>query len=59
MKGNANLINMKGDEATGDWRNLNNELHNLYALPNIISAQDKDDETDRTCSTNRGEEDCI
>jgi hypothetical protein len=27
----------KRDEVTGDWRKLHNEeLHNLYSLPNII-----------------------
>jgi hypothetical protein len=29
---------LKRDEVTGDWRNLHNEeLHNLYPAPNIIT----------------------
>jgi hypothetical protein len=31
------IFGPKGDEVTGDWRQLHNEeLHNLYSLPNII-----------------------
>jgi hypothetical protein len=31
------LFGMKRDEVTGDWRKLHNEeLHNLYSLPDII-----------------------
>jgi hypothetical protein len=31
------LFGSKREEASGDWRRLHNEeLHNLYALPNII-----------------------
>jgi hypothetical protein len=31
------IFGSKKDEVTGDWRKLHNEeLHNLYSLPNII-----------------------
>jgi hypothetical protein len=31
------IFGPRRDEVTGDWRNLHNEeLHNLYSLPNII-----------------------
>jgi hypothetical protein len=31
------IFRPKRDEVTGDWRKLHNEeLHNLYSLPNII-----------------------
>jgi hypothetical protein len=31
------IFGPKRDELTGDWRKLHNEeLHNLYSLPNII-----------------------
>jgi hypothetical protein len=31
------IFGPKRDEVTGDWRKLHNEeLHNLYSLPNII-----------------------
>jgi hypothetical protein len=31
------IFGTKRDEVTGDWRKLHNEeLHNLYSLPNII-----------------------
>ena len=26
----------KGDEVTGEWRKLHNELRDLYSLPNIV-----------------------
>jgi hypothetical protein len=48
---------------TGDWRKLHNEeLHNLYLMPNIIRKikdQDTEDEMGRACSTNGGEKECI
>jgi hypothetical protein len=32
------MFGLKRDELTEDWRKLHNEeLHNLYSLPNIIS----------------------
>jgi hypothetical protein len=44
------------DELTGGWRKLHNEeLHNLYSSPSKIN-QIKEDEVDRACSTNGGEE---
>jgi hypothetical protein len=31
------IFGPKRDDVTGDWRKLHNEeLHNLYALPNVI-----------------------
>jgi hypothetical protein len=31
------IFGLKRDEVKGDWRKLHNEeLHNLYSLPNII-----------------------
>jgi hypothetical protein len=31
------IFGLKGEEVMGDWRRLHNEeLHNLYATPNII-----------------------
>jgi hypothetical protein len=30
------IFGSKRDEVMGDWRKLHNELHNLYALSNII-----------------------
>jgi hypothetical protein len=31
------IFGPRRDEVTGDWKNLHNEeLHNLYSLPNII-----------------------
>jgi hypothetical protein len=30
------LFGPKGDEVTGGWRKLHEELHGLYSLPNII-----------------------
>jgi hypothetical protein len=31
------IFGPRRDEVTGDWRKLHNEeLHNLYSLPNII-----------------------
>jgi hypothetical protein len=31
------IFGSERDEVTGDWRKLHNEeLHNLYSLPNII-----------------------
>jgi hypothetical protein len=30
------IFGQKRDEATGGWRKLHNELHNLYSSSNII-----------------------
>jgi hypothetical protein len=54
------IFGLKRDEVTGEWRKLHNEeLHNLYSSPSIISDQVKEDEMGRACSTNEGEEECI
>jgi hypothetical protein len=45
------------DEVTGGWRKLHNEeLHNLYSSPNIISDQINEDEMGVVCSTHGGGE---
>jgi hypothetical protein len=44
------IVGPKRDEVTGGYRKLHNEeLHNVYSLPNIISHQVKD-EMGRACS---------
>jgi hypothetical protein len=55
------IFGSKRDEVTGGWRKLHNEqLHKLYCSPSIIrNDQVKEDEMDRACSTNGGEEKCI
>jgi hypothetical protein len=41
------IIEPRGDEVTGSWRKLHNEeFHNVYSLPIIISHQVKEDEMD-------------
>jgi hypothetical protein len=30
------IFGPRRDEVTGDWRELHNELHNLYSSPDII-----------------------
>jgi hypothetical protein len=30
------IFGLKRDEVIGEWRKLNNEVHNLYTLPSII-----------------------
>jgi len=33
------IFGPKGDEGTGEWKNLHNEvLNNLYSLPNIVQV---------------------
>jgi hypothetical protein len=55
---NRVLRRIFGPKRDEDWRKLyNEELHNLYS-PNIIRMI-KEDEMDRACSTNAGEEECI
>jgi hypothetical protein len=55
------IFGPKTDEVMGDWRKLHNEeLHNLYSLPNIIRMiKSKEDEMGRVCSMNGGDEECI
>jgi hypothetical protein len=46
------MFGPKRDEVAGDWRRLyNEELRNLYTLPNI-SDQIKEDEMGGACSMN-------
>jgi hypothetical protein len=49
------MFGPKRDEVTGGYRKLHNEeLHNLYSLPSIITTkQVKKDEMGRACSTHR------
>jgi hypothetical protein len=52
------IFGWKRDEATGEWRKLHNEeLHDLYSSPSIISNnQVAEDEMGGSCSTNGEEE---
>jgi hypothetical protein len=44
------------DEVTGEWRKLHNEeLNDLYCLPNIVADKIKN-EMSKACSTNKREE---
>jgi hypothetical protein len=46
------IFGPKRDEVMGGWRKLHyEELHNLYSYDQV-----KEDEMDRACSTNGGEE---
>jgi len=46
------IFGPKREVVAGGWRRLpNEELHDFYASPNIISNQIKEDEIDRACST--------
>jgi hypothetical protein len=46
------IFGPKRDGVTGDWRKLHNEeLHNLYSLPNV-NYKIKEDQMGRACSTN-------
>jgi hypothetical protein len=51
----------KRDEVTGCWTKLHNEeLHNLYFSPNIITMmKSRRMKWGRACSTNGVEEECI
>jgi hypothetical protein len=51
------IFGPKSNELTGDRRKPHNEeLHNVYFSPNIISMED---EMGKACSTNGKEEECI
>jgi hypothetical protein len=54
MKRVVRIFGPKGDEVTGGCRKLHiEELYNLHSSPSIIkNDQVKEDEMDRTCSTN-------
>jgi len=50
----------KRDEVTREWKKLHNEeLNDLYSLPNIVAGQVEKNEMGRTCSMYGGEEGCI
>jgi hypothetical protein len=53
------IFRPKREEMAGGWRRLNEELHNLYASPNIISRQMKEDEIGGECSSYGRDEKCI
>jgi hypothetical protein len=46
----------KGDEVTGEWRKLHEELHILYSSSN---NQIKENEVDETCGTHRRGKECL
>jgi hypothetical protein len=49
------IFGPKRDEVTGDWTKLHNEeLHNLYSLPNNYNDQVKEVKKGRACITNGG-----
>jgi hypothetical protein len=48
------IFGPKRDEVTGEWRKLHNEeLHNLYSSPNIITDQTEKNEVGGICGTHR------
>jgi hypothetical protein len=50
------IFGPKRDEVTGDGRILHNEeLHNLYSLPDINNDQVKEDEMGKVCNSTQGE----
>jgi hypothetical protein len=56
------VCGLKKDEVTEERRNLHNEeLHDLYSSPTIISTynEGEEDEMDRAHSTNGGEEERV
>jgi hypothetical protein len=49
------IFGPKRDGVTGGWRKLHNEeLHNLYSSPNVMTFV-QEDEVGRTCGTNEEE----
>jgi hypothetical protein len=58
-RGLKRISEPKRDKILRGWRKLHNEeLHNLYSLPNIVRII-KSRRMGRACSTNGGEEECI
>lgn len=57
------IFGPRRNEVVGGWRKLHNEeLHNLYASPNIITmimSKKMRWAEHRACSMNEGEEECI
>jgi hypothetical protein len=55
------IFGPKRDEVTGGWRKLHNEeLHNLYSSPSIISMiKSRRMKWEGRVGTNGGEEECI
>jgi hypothetical protein len=51
------IFGPKGEEVAGGWRRLHNEeLHNLYTSPNIVTVIKSKTEIGGECSTHRGDE---
>jgi hypothetical protein len=55
------VFGLKRDEVTREWRKLHNEeLHDLYSLPNIIRIMKaRRMRWAGACSTNGAKEDCV
>jgi hypothetical protein len=54
------IFRPKRDEIKGGWGKVHNEeLQNLYFTPDIIGEQVKEDEMDKTCSSQGRKEKCI
>jgi hypothetical protein len=53
----------KKDEVIGSWRELHNDLHNLYFTPKITRTIKpnliEEDKMDRVCTTHGGDEKCV
>jgi hypothetical protein len=54
------IFGLKRDEIIGGWRKMHNEeLHNLYFLPNIIRMMESRKMMGRACSVHDREAECI
>jgi hypothetical protein len=54
------IFEPKREEQKGDWRKLHSKKsHTLHSAKYNQNDQVKENEMDRACSTNEGEEECI